>query len=197
MSAGLISQGGSVHNFLDDLESSIYVLLWVTVMYSEVSKPYHVPPFLSSTLNPQCYKDTGGVAKIDFLMARSFLKKVAFSDRPSLHKLINDLSELISYRYTEAPSERERAHYTWLTSPQAAAIGGTPAQIAEDHICSRYDHAMSKLQDHTATIKLFNDALNDGEWPVGDSAVLQVFEPAGPSEAFVKSNFKSDYKVAT
>ena len=37
MSANLMSQPDVLHDFRDDLESSLYTLLWTTVMYSEVS----------------------------------------------------------------------------------------------------------------------------------------------------------------
>jgi hypothetical protein len=73
MSSRLINQPGVQHDFRDDLESSLYVLLWVVLMYSEVSDRDQVPLFLASVLDPQSYNNKGSFAKEDFLKGQSFL----------------------------------------------------------------------------------------------------------------------------
>ena len=78
MSAALINQKGVQHNFKDDIESSIYVLLWVILMYSEVSDRDRVPSFLSEVFDPQPHGPFGGYGKLDFLKGRSFLDDVQF-----------------------------------------------------------------------------------------------------------------------
>lgn len=193
MSAQLISQQGGAHEFVDDLESSIYVLLWVTLMYSGVSSSHQVPPFLASVLDPKCYKDTGGFAKQDFLRGRSFLEKVTFPDRPALHKLIDDLANLFMFRYKAPPSDGEREQYNVLVESCAATGNPIMRSASEDHICHKYDKAKAELASHEATIKLFDDALRSGTWPEDDDAsVMQVFEPDKPSGPYVKTQFNTD-----
>ena len=83
MSANLISQMNgkhTTHTLQDDLESSIYVLMWMTLMYSETSDKSQVPSFLSGVLNPTPYGVTGGFSKADFLKAQTFSHFLA--DRP-------------------------------------------------------------------------------------------------------------------
>ena len=54
MSSALIcNMTEHVHNFKDDLESSVYVLLWVALMYSEPSERDLVAAFLMNVLDPQ------------------------------------------------------------------------------------------------------------------------------------------------
>ena len=80
MSAGLISQKSVQHDFRDDLESSIYILLWMTLMFSEVSNNAIVPTFLSNVLDPRPYSNNGSHGKMDFLCGRTFLSNIEFPD---------------------------------------------------------------------------------------------------------------------
>jgi hypothetical protein len=193
MSARLIGQQDGPHEFVDDLESSIYVLLWATLMYSEVSSPIQVPPFLASVLDPKCYKDTGGYAKQDFLRGRTFLERVTFYHRNTLHQLIDDLAGLFMYRYMAQPSNNQREQWNALVASSVASGDHLMKLASEDHICHKYDVAKAKLQSHTATIELFDDALNNGTWPDADASVMQVFEPDKSSGRFVKSNFNTNF----
>ena len=77
MSANLIAQMNgkhTTHTLQDDLESSIYVLMWMTLMYSETSDKSQVPSFLSGVLDPKPYGLTCGFSKADFLKAWTFLQ---------------------------------------------------------------------------------------------------------------------------
>ena len=78
MSTRLVAQLDGVHSFQDDLESTIYVLLWMILMYSETSDRDQVPMFLSGVLDPQPHRETGGFNKADFLKAQTFLQQVNF-----------------------------------------------------------------------------------------------------------------------
>jgi hypothetical protein len=66
MSARLIGKMGGSHDFRDDLKSSIYILLWVALMYSACSDREPVPAFLEGALDPQP-RSNGGYSKADFL----------------------------------------------------------------------------------------------------------------------------------
>jgi len=188
MSAMLIFDTSGPHGFIDDLESSIYVLLWTALMYSEdVSISDPVMPFLKSVLDPKCYNRSGGTAKEDFLKARSFLNRVKFPNRPALHKLICDLADLFRYRYLPAPdkAQREIANRLQLMSNDDSSLG----DILKGHHCTLYDHATHQLRDHAATIELFETALLNPEWPIEDTPVRQEFEPNPSAEPYCKTGW--------
>ena len=110
MSARLIGNMEGPHVLVDDLESSIYILLWTALMYSECSDITQVPSFMEHVIDPQPHHNTGGYGKTDFLQARTFLKTVKFPNRPALDKLLDDLAIMFSVRYETAPTDIERHH---------------------------------------------------------------------------------------
>jgi hypothetical protein len=186
MSAGLISGSSNLHDFRDDLESSIYVLLWTTLMYSEVSNRDVVPTFLSGVLDPQPYGNNGGFGKADFLKGRTFLSNVQFPGRPLLHTLIDRLAQLFSVRYDKPPSQEDRDAVHWLKD------AGDPRSLASYNasIPGIYDQRMSQLKDHDTTIALFDNALQDrSKWPLADSATLQIFGTKVPHRPITKTGW--------
>jgi hypothetical protein len=78
MSAALISQPAGQHRVKDNLESLIYVLLWVALMYSETSNPEQAVLFLKTVLDQQPFRNVGSFEKAHFLIARTFLHLVKF-----------------------------------------------------------------------------------------------------------------------
>lgn len=174
MSSKLISQPIWQHDFRDDLESSIYVLLWVTLMYSSCSDAGHVVPFMEGVLDPQPHGTRGGLGKADFLQGRSFLRQVDFPNRPTLHTLLDRMAHLFSVRYEAAPNASERKRFEKLLM----LAQKQPDEMADDvrdqsHVAS-YDQRVDALNGHEVTIELFNDALADrSQWPTADHAVKQ------------------------
>jgi hypothetical protein len=187
MSARLIGimDGVQQHNFQDDLESSIYVLLWMTLMYSSCSDMFHVPHFLSHVLDPQPRgrDGLGSLGKADFLQARTFLKLVNFPGRPSLHKLIFQLAQLFSVRY-----EANDANL-------ANGITVMPIQFSHAYealIMMDYKFREEALSTHDYTINLFDQALlSCSTWPSDDSAVKQDFQSdlASPRSQVLKTGW--------
>jgi len=56
--------------------------------------------------------------------------------------------------------------------------------------CAKYDKWIQKLEDHTATIELFNATLKDRtKWPSNDAAVLQKFDAKQPVHLVMKTGF--------
>jgi hypothetical protein len=78
MSGRLVAGKGGVHTLEDNLESTIYVLLWLILLYSEVSDKKAVIPFLSGVLDPQPHQAIGGSTKADFLQGWTLLKDINF-----------------------------------------------------------------------------------------------------------------------
>jgi hypothetical protein len=95
------------HDLQDDLESSIYILLWMALMFSESSDISQVPSFMEHVIDPQPHGNIGGFGKVDFLQARTFLKAVKFSHRPALDELIDQLAIMFSARYETKLDARE------------------------------------------------------------------------------------------
>ena len=108
MSARLISNLEGEHDLQDDLESSIYVLLWTALMFSECSGSDYVESFMAHVIDPQPYGRNGGFGKVDFLQTRSYLRQIKFLQRPLLDTLITELAVLFSARYEEEPDKQEK-----------------------------------------------------------------------------------------
>ena len=108
MSTALISQPMGQHGLRDDLESSIYVLLWVALIYSETSNLNQAVLFVKTVLDQPPLGVVGPLRKRDFLIAKTFLALVKFLHRPALDRLIAELACVFGTRYVQAPSIEER-----------------------------------------------------------------------------------------
>jgi hypothetical protein len=172
MSARLIGNMEGQHVLMDDLESSIYVLLWTALTFSECSDKTQVPSFMEHVINPQPHGNTGGFGKVDFLQARTFLKAVKFPHRPTLDNLIDQLAIMFSVRYETKPDDRERAHAKKLLD-----LSTWDVSVIEIYYAShayQYDERTRSLDNSAATISLFDVALSDhSQWPSDDCAVKQ------------------------
>ncbi|KAH9030573.1 hypothetical protein EDB83DRAFT_1848361 [Lactarius deliciosus] len=163
MSANLIGQINGVHDFRDDLESSIYVVLWVTLVYSETSDRDQAAALLASVLDPS--GRTGGYTKADFLQGTTFLRNVTFPHRPALHTLIGDLARLFAVRYESTPTEFINRSRLVQTSSRDTDL----SHVAHD---TYYKSRMALLSSHSKTVDLFDDSLQDrSQWPPYDRAV--------------------------
>jgi hypothetical protein len=191
MSSALIcNMTTHVHNFRDDLESSIYVLLWVALIYSEASDCGLVVVFLMNVLDPQPSGTMGGSSKADFLQAWTFLKQIQFPGQLKLHHLIDQLAQLFAVRYETEPDSTAK-----LAADQYQSFAEKNKQPVLWHMFNSnpvytFDQRMSKLEDHVATIALFDKALAEGsQWPDSDLGVKQTFLPRPPSQAVIKTGW--------
>ena len=186
MSSKLITESNWQHDFRDDLESSIYVLLWTTLMYSECSDPMRVGPFMEGVLDPRPYGLGGGYGKADFLKGMTFLDNVTFPDRPALHWLVKKLGNLFAIRYISEPESkirdfakklqaRDRSEDEWGADLKKQVALGTKDEITRGDIRNllEYDERKDLLKDHDWTIGVFDTALAD-RWPDNDAAVKQT-----------------------
>ena len=81
MSAALVKNKTAPHTFINDLESTFYVIVWLLVMYSPSSmSPGDRTSFIKSVLDPEQFEGTGGSAKADFLQVRTALRELTFAD---------------------------------------------------------------------------------------------------------------------
>jgi hypothetical protein len=193
MSAALISQPMGQHGLRDDLESAIYVLLWVALMYSETSDPDQAVLFVKTVLDQPPLGVVGPLSKRDFLIARTFLALVKFHHRPALDRLIDELACVFGTRYIQSPSAEQRRDAKLIQElvsnrPQLSHLYYNTAA----HI---FDDRMSQLDSHEAIIKIFDDALSDSNWPKNDPPSRQ--EPnVIESQAILKSGWRTSAFMA-
>ena len=183
MSVNLIRELNPVHGFLDDLESSIYVLFWVFSMYSKTM------PIKAVQRNLAMFEPDSGSQKQAFLdsAAGGSLDAIQFPDRPALHALIRDLAQLFRHRYMRTPTDEEKVESEALFS--VSSISPHFLRLYEKNGYTRYMDAMKKFEDHTATIALFERALRDPRWPEGDFSEKQHFKPQPPSDYVLKTGW--------
>lgn len=181
----------TTHTLQDDLESSIYVLMWMTLMYSETSDKSQVPSFLSGVLDPKPYGPTGGFSKADFLKARTFLQRVAFPGRPALHYLITQLAELFAVRYEEEPTPAQYSNATFLRNNMAVNPDPRFEEAYKATVVFSYKTRTKALEGYQHTIDLFDEALRDpASWPTDDHAVKQHFQSdPPPAQQVIKSGW--------
>ena len=108
MSARLISNLEGEHDLQDNLESSIYILLWTALMFLECSGSDYVESFMAHVIDPQPYGWNGGFGKVDFLQTRSYLCQIKFLQCSLLDMLIMELAVLFSVHYKEELNKQEK-----------------------------------------------------------------------------------------
>jgi hypothetical protein len=161
MSCKLITKTNWCHGFVDDLESTIYVLLWVTLVYGGCSQEADALLFMQNVLDPQPICGIGGYSKADFLKGRSFLVHVTLPGRGQLVKLLLSLAFLFAVRYENDNTRASDHLFGFLSDVEQVPAG--------------YELRMKKLVDHEATITMFDEALADrSQWPSDDKAVKQA-----------------------
>lgn len=201
MSAKLVNEPNVLHDFRDDLESSLYVLLWTTMMYSVLPEREQVERFLKYVLDPAPSKiaGIGGFGKDSFLFRPSFLINVEFPNREALHTLMKNLANLFQFRYEKPPDPDARAACEFLQSMILQSITEDAKKyftlLLEDNAVRRYDLAMDKLSSHAATIKLFDIALSDrSKWPIIDDPATNQGFTSKPAPPVTKSDWQATAK---
>jgi hypothetical protein len=184
MSAKLIGNLGGRHDLQDDLESSLYVLLWTALMFSECSGNTYIAPFMAHVIDPQPHAHNGGLGKQDFLQTRSYLQHLKFPHRSVLDILIDQLAKLFSVHYEAKPekSETERA----LKLQQQSIVDPSFVEIYHSSYSYQFASRMTSLMDPANTIALFDSALYDrSKWPANDRATKQQIYRKKPSPQWV------------
>ena len=181
MSGKLIAREGP-QDFRDDLESTLYILLWVGLMYSKCSNNEKVAGFLHNVLDPQP-RDSDGhstyTTKPEFLKGRDFLSQVQFPGRPQFDKLLLQLATQFAVRYEEPPSFTHLATANRILAElEERKEEGTDVSDSESLYLTipavSFTCRNNNLKDHTQTIKYFDDALTDRMlWPLVDGAEKQ------------------------
>ncbi|KAI5990792.1 hypothetical protein EDC04DRAFT_2587756 [Pisolithus marmoratus] len=103
MSVALLYDQHASHTFVDDLESSLYILLWVALMNipSSFKSDISHSAFIVQTFN----EVSGGMAKKFFLLKQEVLRmeQPLFPDYDALNSLLKALAKIFRSRYAEPP----------------------------------------------------------------------------------------------
>ena len=159
MLAALVKNNNALHTFVDDLESFLYVILWLMLMYSPSSMMVDDrTTFMQQVMDPVQFANVGSTIKADFLQGRSVLWELKFENpsQPGLQKLLMDLAMLFSIWYEPVPDKE-----TW------GPLLDLAIQWYEDH--------RQHLQSHQHVIQLISGTItNVTQWPTSDYAVWQM-----------------------
>lgn len=176
MSGSLIAYN-EPHNFKDDLESTIYILLWVALIYSKCSDSGKVTGFLDSVLDPQPRTGLSTyTTKPEFLKGATFLRQVKFPDRPCFDELLLKLANLFAVRYELPPSSGDIELANNLFRSLESQSDRSIRAMYETLPAISFQRRSQGLLNHTLTINYFNEALrNRSLWPIKDRAEKQDF----------------------
>ncbi|KAG2088560.1 uncharacterized protein F5147DRAFT_658678 [Suillus discolor] len=178
MSAHLVQNRDARHDVEDDLESSLYVVLWIALMYTET----HLTPPVRSLLVKDVFEvneleGVGSTSKSAFLNSRIQFSKDVFVDRKPLDSLVLALAELFAIRYTLVAREEQKAYVTLCEyieglSPDAAELASL-INLSKAHPCYRLKMNMEALRSHEKIIEVYDLHLGLDGW-VKDPPVAQT-----------------------
>ena len=160
----------TTHDFRDDLESSLWVLMWLFLMYSLCMNKDQVVLFFDSTLDPQVKGQMGGYNKADWLKGSMFTMKVSFEGRPVLDKLTQQLGHLFASCYEPPLTVSNQGTLEHICE----VLQNDPTMFANlklyNHPAWSHSLHLESLSSHTATIEIYSHALKD---PDGVPLMLQ------------------------
>ena len=172
MSARLISNLEGEHDLQDDLESSIYVLLWTALKFSECSGSNYVESFMAHVINPQPYRWNGGFRKVNFLQTRNYLHQIKFLQHPLLDMFITELAVLFSTCYEEEPNKQEKEWTEKLKN--LAAMNPSLFKLYQSSLAYKFELERKLLRDPKNMMSIFNSALcNKSKWLANDWVMKQ------------------------
>ncbi|KAG1765365.1 hypothetical protein EDD22DRAFT_845472 [Suillus occidentalis] len=123
MSAYLIEHKYAIHSVKDDLESSFYVVLWMTLQYKET----YMDIVRRTSLITQVFEtNPGSSSKADWLIGRSNLPNLI---------LIHALAEFFSHRYTQV-TEHQQTVYNKFRLAHEKATRNVP--VVQDLLAASY-----------------------------------------------------------
>jgi hypothetical protein len=102
--------------------------------------------------------------------------------------LISELAQLFVVCYQIVPTDKERDMAEKFRFYVESSSDWEEVYFT-NHVCI-FDNHKAKLEDHSATIALFDDALSEcSQWPDSDPGVKQLFTPRPVSEAVIKTGW--------
>lgn len=166
----------AVRTLRDDLESALHVLLWTALSFAKSSLSSFDRVFMKKTFEPDkrtsTEEDPDWRKRSIFVSDTLELKREGgiFLNCQVLDKLVQDLVELLKYRYIELPRDLLELYAEYRDSPIDAV-----QEVLKT--CSPYkqEQALKMVENHEAVIGIFAKHLASGSWPVDDAAMRQSF----------------------
>ncbi|KAG1869752.1 hypothetical protein C8R48DRAFT_771141 [Suillus tomentosus] len=146
MSACLVADMNTPHNFQDDMESTLYVILWIMFIFT----------------------GSGGSGKANFLQLKSSITSTTplFKGRPALDALVQQLQKTFSARYIPSMKEAEenvRLAKLHLHDPIVK-------MALQDNLVAIKLDGLEAMKSHEGVINIFNTHLDREEgWLDADS----------------------------
>jgi hypothetical protein len=186
MSGYLVSHLHAIHRVKDDLESSLYVLLWTGLKYSDT----YMNTIDRTLLLMQVFD--GGSSKESWLATRINLPEDVFVGRKSLDDLIIDLCKFFSHHYTNITDKERRALANLRATLAIHTVDGPVSTAIQEFIFEslayKQEMGMKIIGSHDALIDLYNKHLQVPGWPE-DPAVEQETIPCRPAGRLITKSF--------
>lgn len=182
MSAGIVSGKTLIQDHKDDLESSLYTLLWVMVMYSKCPNPDQASSLLSTIFEPPATGIRVNFAKLDFLRGRSFLTEIDWPERRILIELLIQLAELFATRYVKVTTDEGLSHlvdHEAIINLFDAALKDRSQWPDADVAEKQQYHRLKKVTDGLELKTGWNTSLLD---PLGNNDVEMKEHPHARNE---------------
>ncbi|KAG2095105.1 uncharacterized protein F5147DRAFT_778800 [Suillus discolor] len=203
MSAHLVENEDTTHDVEDDLESSLYVILWVALLWT---KTYLTVPARSLLMKQVFEVDelegVGSSTKSAFLNSRTQLRGDVFIDRKPLDRLILALTELFALRYIVVTREQQDAYdQTCEHMEKTDATNMTfIMNLLKANPAYKLKTDMEILKSHNRIIEVYDFHLQLEGWPQ-DPPVEQILTSNGKFHAkrcvFTKSLCPSQVELTT
>lgn len=179
ISAYLIEHSYATHVVEDDLESSLYVILWAALAICKETSVRRWS-FISEVF--QIIPSPGSFSKADWLDVKGNISHVIFLDCKPLESLVRTLAKFFSHRYSQI-SDDEQTSFNEFQSALATMQSPTQSSATNERlfeaICSSFPVyqkemgiMMKVLHSHDAVIRILNKHLDLSDWPVQDVASL-------------------------
>ena len=178
MSAYLVEHSSSaIHTVEDDLESSFYVVLWMSLMYKET----YMDIIHRTKLIKQVFEtDPRSSAKADWLIGRTNLPHDMFVDCKPLDNLIHTLAGFFSHWYIQISDNQQMVfdNFQLALEQSMTGLGGpviTEYMLKAAHAFMADSPVYQKEMgiSHDTVIGIFNKYLDLSGWPVQDAAMLR------------------------
>lgn len=216
MAGDLVQRFDIRHTFAHDLESFFWVLLWIIL----TQVPTHYTDavrssFIHGTMSPKVCSDSGGPAKINFLVSPRMLEEMVedfrLPNNPSLRALLVQMKRTVADRYLSLPSKKESTpEPESIKKIDAVSIALKRDDVTESDesrkallVAANDPETMNRLmtlgllKDHHVVVKLFDAALL-APWPSNDKAERKpILLPSYAIEAGRSSSKRSRSTIET
>ncbi|KAG1767305.1 hypothetical protein EV702DRAFT_1050408 [Suillus placidus] len=191
MSAHLVKNIKAVHAVEDDLESSLYVVLWATLIYKESHMDIVVrTQFIMQVFDADPLVGSGGSSKANFLIARTDFPQDVFVGCKRLDNIVIELAQFFLHRYSVIlPEDQEELLQIRLKLKEVLDEVGPVRTAAQQKMIDTTYKVMCKspayqkevgmqiLQPHDSVIDIYDKHLGLPNWPNNDVAILQKLHP--------------------